>query len=119
MPKLPANYTVRCIEGVDQSMTAETFIDRFQIIGDGLPLFTISFNYESDGHQGDCDARLCRLTELKPEELPFVCNGFQLIGKLRDWLDEQLTQDGGEFYAGCFVDGDTGAAIDLPIDFYH
>lgn len=110
-------YTVRCIEGADQSMSAADCIDRFQILGDGVPLFTVSFDYATANHAGDCDARVrCLTPDGVPSLLPFINSGIHLIGFLHEWLMTMSEASGAEFFANMFCDDD-GMSIELPIEF--
>lgn len=110
------NYTIACICGVDQSMTVANCVDVFTIKENNEPLFDVYFDYTLDGDEGDVEAKVIRLTAKNPCDLPFICNGIQLIGFVHDFLMNLIAEHGQEFFADAFVN-EEGNAIELPITF--
>ena len=114
-------YTLSCVEGVDQSMSPMSCRDRFQVKVNDKPMFELTFDYilfGDDGElqpgtkNGDCTAKV---RVLGPDEFhefpPQVSNGFDLIGKVMNRLNELLSEAEGEFYADCFWDQDGNKVV--------
>jgi hypothetical protein len=114
--------TISCVEGIDQSMCPVSCRDRFQINIDGVPTIELIFDYvlmdkngelQQDANHGDCKAEVKMLSPLNTLPGP-VSNGFELIGRVMDRLNELLIESEGEFYADLFWDED-GNKKEYPI----
>ena len=119
MSKLPKEFTVICLTGVDRSMSAANCVEVYQIVGDGVPLFNIRFDYWATDSMGDYDVNVRSLTEdIKPYDLPFISDGIDLIRTFYTFLQEEQCKIEGEFVDDAFSDQETGEPLALPIDFY-
>jgi len=115
--RIPSAFALRLVSGIDQGMAPADCIDVFDVVGDGVPLFRVTYDYTPEGgSEGDCVGRVSCLTDMTPEQLPFIINGFHLMGVVQDRLCDLLTGDHC-FFADMFYDDETGEAIEHPIDF--
>lgn len=99
---MPKSFSVRCLRGVDQGICATDCIDEFEILGDGVPMFRITYDYGMDDNEQTMSVR--NVGHLNVSDLPFFNSGFQLGGKLMEFLDQLLNEQDKEFYADCFHD---------------
>lgn len=94
----------------------------YTIKRDGVPLLDLYFGFAVDSITGNEYAVSARIESVyshchfMPEELPFIYNGFQLIGIINQLIADNMGEN--EFTSGAFyADDECATERELPIDF--
>lgn len=93
-----------------------TCIDVFGIKRDGLRQFVVTFDHYN-GANGDIIAKVEAMypNAIRVEDLPFIYNGFQLIGRIDKFLADKLHNSEHEFYADLFIN-EEGSRFELDLN---